>query len=191
MSAIFYTAEGKITRKLSAPAGYDFNICLKPDESGWIEGDQYEDNFYVDVQTKTVKDRGARPSDNHDFDLASKTWFDKRSMAEHKRDKWKEIKDARAAAEEGGFVWDGSTFDSDEVSQRRIGDAVTMAGIVPNFTIDWTLADNTVRTLSAADMVNAGKALSRHVQAVFQRGRARRAEIEAATTKQEVNAVVW
>lgn len=155
-----------------------------------VGGDVWlEDEFYV--ENKVLVPKGPRPSDDHEFDYTTKKWKDPRTLAQIKAVRWNKIKRSRTEAEEAGFTWDGSTFDSDEVSQRRIGDAVTMAGIVPGFTIDWTLADNTVRTLSAADMVNVGLSLSQHIQAVFQRGRARRAEIEAATTKQEVNAIDW
>lgn len=59
------------------------------------------------------------------------------------------------------------------------------------FSIDWTLADNTVRTLSGADMIAAGQAMALHIEAQHETGRAVRAAIMAATTLAEVDAVQW
>jgi hypothetical protein len=47
----------------------------------------------------------------------------------------------------------------------------------PAFSIDWTLADNTVRTLSQADMVNVGLAMGQHIQTQFSKARSLRSQI--------------
>lgn len=108
-----------------------------------------------------------------------------------KNTKWATIKQARSAAEYAGFTWDGSTFDSDATSQNRITGAVTLAQMSSDFTIDWILADNTTRTLSSTDMMQVGAALGAHVAAQFANGVLLRAQIDAATTKEAVEAVVW
>lgn len=105
--------------------------------------------------------------------------------------KWAAIKLARSAAEYAGFTWDGSTFDSDATSQNRITGAVTLAQMSPDFTIDWILADNTTRTLNFTDMLQVGATLGAHVAAIFANGVLLRAQIDAATTKAEVEAIVW
>lgn len=112
-----------------------------------------------------------------------------------KRIKWAEVKAARDAAEFGGFVWDGSTFDSDPASQSRIQGAAQLATLAQMagepFAIDWTLADNTVRTLSGADMLAAGVAMGQHVQAAHEAARALREAIDAAADADELAGVVW
>ena len=119
-------------------------------------------------------------------------WVDSRDLGQLKSDKWEEIKAARSAAEYGGFVWDGSTFDSDAASQQKIIGASQMASLNPaSFEVDWTLADNTVRTLNAADMNAVGIALGQHVNAQYVHARTLRQQIEDATTKAEIEAVVW
>lgn len=133
----------------------------------------------------------ARPSSAHVFDYASKQWVDPRTLADFKAAKWAEIKKAREAAEFGGFTWDGSTFDSDAMSQSRIMGAVQLANLDPGFTIAWTLADNSVRSLSASDMFAVGVALGQHVAAQHEKARTLRAQIEAATTTEQVAAVAW
>lgn len=109
--------------------------------------------------------------------------------------KWAFIKSQRSALEFGGFTWDGSAFDSDPQAQARIQGGVQLATIAAAqsqpFSIDWTLADNTVRTLSGADMIAVGMTLAAHVQTVHAIARALRLQIEAATTLAEVEAVVW
>lgn len=114
-----------------------------------------------------------------------------RGLEDVKADKWKQIKQARNIEEFGGFEWDGSRFDSNAISQQRIAGAAQMAAINPAFTVDWTLADNTVRELDAQEMISVGVALSGHVAAAHAKARDLRQQIEAAQTEEEVEAVVW
>jgi hypothetical protein len=125
------------------------------------------------------------------FDGAKLVWHDPRTLADHKAAQWELIKQARSQAEYAGFTWDGSTFDSDTLSQNRITGAVTLAQLSPGFTINWTLADNSTRTLNQADMIAVGVALGQHVQTQFTKAQALRVAIEAATTPEDVAAVVW
>lgn len=125
------------------------------------------------------------------YHLATNSVVDTRTLDDRKTQKWVEIRGARDAAEFGGFTWDGSTFDSDATSQSRIMGAAQLAQLDPTFTVDWTLADNSVRTLSADDMVAVGVALGQHVATQHATARTLRAQIQAAATAAEVAAVVW
>ena len=119
-------------------------------------------------------------------------WVDGRTLDDLKAAKWEEIKAARSNAEYGGFSWDGSEFDSDAASQQKIMGASQLAGLDPdNFLVDWTLKDNTVRTLNAADMNAVGAALGQHVNSQYVKARNLRQQIESATTKAEVEAIAW
>lgn len=112
-----------------------------------------------------------------------------------KGDARRSITRARDSAEFGFFTWDGSRFDANERSQARIQGALQLATLAlatgGAFTVDWTLADNTVRTLSAQDFVGVGQALAAHVEAAHVKARALKAQIDAATSLEEVAAVVW
>ena len=122
----------------------------------------------------------------------SGAWTDVRDLEQKKADKWGQIKATRDSIEHGGFTWDGSTFDSDLASQNKIIGAVQLANVTgPTFTIDWTLANNSVRALSAADMVEVGKTLGLHVSTQHTIARGLRQQIEAATTAQQVEAIAW
>lgn len=108
---------------------------------------------------------------------------------------WTIVKINRDIREFNGFVWDNSEFDSDPQSQSRIQGGVQLAQIAEQasqpFSITWTLKDNSVRVLSAQDMINVGLALAAHVQAVHQIGRAVREQINLATTVEEVELIAW
>jgi hypothetical protein len=148
-------------------------------------------NAFYDNSTKEVKQKPDAPSLHHVFNYTTKQWEDPRTLADLKSAQWVTIKRARSAAEYAGFTWDGSTFDSDAISQNRITGAVTLAQMSSTFSIDWVLADNTVRTLNQSDMLAVGAALGAHVAAIFAKGVLLREQIEAATTAEEVAGVVW
>ena len=111
--------------------------------------------------------------------------------------KWEEIKQKRADVEFSPFTWDGSSFDADIQSRTRVQGAVMMAQLAvaqgqgAGFSVDWTLSDNTIRTLGAADMIAAGLALGNHVGAAYATARSLRAGLAAASTLAEVAAIVW
>lgn len=146
-------------------------------------------DYYVE-NGELVK-KSDQPSDHHTFDYTTKQWVDPRTLSDLQVAKWEQIKRARSSAEFGGFTWDGSPFDSDAISQSRIQGAVQLAAMAPEFTIEWTLADNSARNLSAADLANVGAALGIHVATQHAKARTLRSQIEAATTAAEVDAVTW
>lgn len=108
---------------------------------------------------------------------------------------WERIKAARDAAEQAGFVYNGMRFDSDRVSVGRIGNAVTLAMLAQMFgqpfSEDWTLADNSVVTLDAIGMMAVGMACGQYVGPIFNRARVLREQIAAATTADQLDAIVW
>lgn len=124
-----------------------------------------------------------------------KRWLSQPTLASLKLARWSAIKAAREAAEYSPFAWDGSSFDADSESQRRIQGAAQLAMIAAAaqqaFSIDWTLADNTVRTLSGTEMIGVGLALGTHVATQHVIARGLRAEIEDATTSQQLEAINW
>lgn len=135
--------------------------------------------------------KGISPSIHHTFNWATKQWQDLRTLQDLRAAKWAEIKQARSVVEYGGFTWDTSTFDSDAISQARIQGAVQLAGMSADFAIDWTLADNAARTLSAANMLAVGAALGLHVASQFAKARGLRAQVEAAASAAELTLIGW
>jgi hypothetical protein len=108
---------------------------------------------------------------------------------------WARIKAARDASIASGFTWDGAVFDSDDLATQRIQGAVQLAvlaaGAGQAFFMDWTLFDNTTRALSGADMIAVGVALGSFVQVRFAAGVALRAQVEAATSLDQLQQLAW
>lgn len=123
------------------------------------------------------------------------TWVDVRTFAQQQAAAWARIKAARDAALSAPVTWDGSTFDADENARQRIGQALQLATMAAQagqaYSVPWTLADNTVRVLSGADLAQVAVAMGLQFQATFAKGQALRAQIEAATTQAELDAVIW
>lgn len=148
------------------------------------------DPSYQYVLDGLVRNMPERPSPAHIFDYSMKAWVDVRTLDELKAEKWAEVRQARDAAEFGGFSWQGQVFDSDQISQGRITGAVQLAQLDPGFAIDWTLADNTVVQLDAAQMQVVGIALGSHVSAQHARARALREAIHAPGVTPEALAAI-
>jgi hypothetical protein len=164
-------------------------------EYGFIASEARHRPGDVYVAGGNLVEKPARPSPEHTWDYASQAWVDARTLDAVKAQRWAQIKAQRDAVEFGGFTWSGDEFDSDAESQARIMGAVQMALIAVQaeqpFAIDWTLASNAVRSMSAADIVSAGLALGEHVAAAHGIARTLRAAIDACTTAAEVEAVAW
>ena len=127
---------------------------------------------------------GDPPDDYSYFDYATKEWVDPRTLDDLKDQKWEELKQQRNALEISGFVFEGQTYDSDQVSQGRIMGAA-MAGVDQV----WTLADNTVVALSSNQVKQLYEALQQHIASAHERGRIARQLIYKAETREQVDAV--
>ena len=132
-----------------------------------------------------------QPSEHHEFDYSAGQWVDPRALQDFKDAKWSEMKHERATREFSGFTWDGSTFDSDQLSQSRISGVALAAALDPTMVVDWTLKDNTVRTLTAAEFVQAATSMLVFVGALHATSRLLREQIEAAQSREAVEAIAW
>lgn len=104
-----------------------------------------------------------------------------------------EVNGLRLACEVSGCETPLGRVDTDGDSQRKINGAVTMALIAQTagqpFTVDWTMADNSLVTHDAPAMIAMGVAVGQHVSDCHERGAALKAEIDAADTVEEIEAV--
>ena len=135
------------------------------------------------------------PSAHHIFDYTTKQWVDPRTLDDHKSAKWKEIKRQRDVAEFATFTYNNMEFDGDLDAQRRLAAyiSVSKSSIAAGqpFEAEFTLANNTTVTLTAQDFVGIELAKVQAVAATFNHASALRAQIDAATTVQEVEAITW
>lgn len=109
--------------------------------------------------------------------------------------KWMSIKAVRDRLEFSTFTWNGLVFNTDPTSQARIAGAVINAmaakSLNQSYSVEWTLSDNTSYVLDIDNVIALGQALAAHVQALHAKSREIRAEIDNATTIEEVEAIQW
>lgn len=200
MNIKWYTAYVEATGEIVATFSCDAADAPlnTPTDALLIEGEHYsatgyiKDGVFAAYTPEEASAKANRPGSKFLWSNLSMSWVDLRSLEEAKAAKWDQIKAKRNDAEWGGFAWDGSVFDSDPLSQSRIQGAVLLANLSPSsFSVDWTLKDNSVRVLSASQMVGVGEALGSHVAAQHTIGRQLRQEIENATTVEAVESVTW
>ncbi len=182
-AATVHNSDGKIlyAQQNATELALDGQTYVK----GIPEGDLGD--FYV--ADGEIKEKGSQPSEAYEFNYNTKRWV--YDLSQHRGDKWAEIKSARSAEEFGTFEWNGFTFDCDEVSQRRIQGAVQLAALDNTTGMDWTLADNSSQTFNSTELQQVGQALGAHVNACHVKARDIRAQIDAATTEAELDAISW
>lgn len=117
-------------------------------------------------------------------------------LEDAKAKKWAQIKGDRVRAEDAGFeVPSLGVFQSDNESRQKIVGAGLAAKIAKDdgkpYTVDWTLADNSVISLNAEQMIEVGQDLLVYLDGVHQRSRRLYGLIEAATTVEDVEAINW
>jgi Domain of unknown function (DUF4376) len=99
--------------------------------------------------------------------------------------KWQEIKLARARVESAGFEYAGKHYQSDTaVSQSRIMQAASIALTNPAWVFDWVASDNTISTLTSAQMLGLNLALNQHIAACFSIAQVLREHIYTANREQ-------
>ena len=178
MTAIVKKATGQLINSISAP---DDVVEMNTPEGCLAVEDPPEPNmYYLDGWVAMP----AQPTPHHTFDYSIKQWIDLRTLDEIKAQKWAEIKAMRDQLEFGGFEFEGSIYDSDQVSQGRI-----MGAVIAGVDQIWTLADNTTVELSAPQLQQLYAALQAHIASVHERGRIARQLIFDAETIEQVEAV--
>lgn len=123
-----------------------------------------------------------------------KEFLPQKPLAELKSEKRAEINKARDEAEQGGFEYMGKVFDSDPISCQRISCAAQAISLVPaseENKIVWTCQDNTTIELTAAELSGLVVALSQWSISCHTKASELKAQIDAAKTAEELEAIVW
>lgn len=128
----------------------------------------------------------AKPSSHHYFDYSTRKWRDPRNLTQLKDEKWNQLKQHRNAFEFSGFLFEGFIYDSDQVSQGRI-----LGAVLAGQSQTWTTSDNSTIELTAEQLRSLYTALQMHVAIAHERGRIAREAIQAATTKEQIEAIVF
>lgn len=158
----------------------------------YVIGSNPPDSYYLNDQWVV---KPSRPSSKHVWNKITKQWEDPRTIEQIKLEKRAEINQAREAEFDAPLVTPHGTFDSDPKARTSITDAVLLAQTLQSLgtptTIDFTLYDNSTVTLDTAGMITVGLMLGQKIQAAHAKSRALKAQIEAATTKEQIDAIKW
>lgn len=111
-------------------------------------------------------------------------------LKEIKAFKLEELKRARNEAEQQPVTTDKGVFDVDDKSITRITNAITVLQITST-TLEWTLADNTIATVNAIDLQNVIMALAQQSNAVHEKYRLLKEQVNTCETAEDVEKVVW
>lgn len=110
-------------------------------------------------------------------------------LAQAKASKIIQLKTARDNEELSPVSYGGYLWDFDDKAQMRINGAITVLG---NNTITWTSADNEeIKSVNVNDLKQVVGAAAIRSNALHIKYRELKAEVEQATTKAEVESVVW
>lgn len=105
---------------------------------------------------------------------------------------WENIKKLRSLSEVQPLLFDGNLYDADFVSQQRISGAVQLATLAPaEWTIDWTLANNSTLTLTKVQVISLGIALAQRTNDIYAYSRVIRESIDAAESIEDLNEIAW
>lgn len=111
-----------------------------------------------------------------------------------KQYKREEINKARDEAEQGGFIYMGKVFDSDQVSCLRMTAAAQAMSLLPasdENKITWTTQDNSTIDLTAAELMGLVGALAQWSNTCHEKATALKAKIDACLTAEELDEIKW
>lgn len=96
---------------------------------------------------------------------------------------WDTVKAARNAAEQSGCPYMSSVLDSDQLSVQRIAIAVQAAqnaisAGITDLTLDWTMQDNSVLTMTAEQVIGMSIALAVYSNSLHTKARELREQID-------------
>lgn len=122
----------------------------------------------------------------------SMEWVEIATLAEAQANAWAAAKKARGEAESADFEFAGTLYQPDVA---KITGAF-LAALLPRaesdpFAIDWTVADNSVVTLTAPQVMALGLTLTARINSIHQQGRQLRALIDNAATPAEAYGYTW
>lgn len=129
------------------------------------------------------------------WDDNTMSWEDPRVLQDHKQAKRQEMKSARDERMLSGFTSNTIRYDSTVEAQLNIQTAVlqAMAAKVDSlpFNITWTAEDNSEVALNRTGVLDLGKDLQQMLNNAQDKYRTKKVAINAATTKEEVEAITW
>lgn len=151
----------------------------------------------VDVATGAVVDwqPPAPPDDASQtwaWDAEARRWVSRPTIAAQRAAAWELIKAERGRRLSSTFSCAGRVYqiDRDNVPGAAL-DALRAQLASEPWSIDWTLADNSVVTLNSSQMIEMAMAMRQAISDLWAASEQLRSQIEAATTPEQLAAIAW
>lgn len=126
-----------------------------------------------------------------DWDDAAADWVLVPTLEGLRASRWARLREQRNALEVAPLLVDGMLFDADERAVARIGLALKEAELTPGWSEPWTLADDSISTITAPVLMRMLLALAARGRRLHRAGRALRQQLAEATTAADIEAVNW
>jgi Domain of unknown function (DUF4376) len=162
----------------SVAAGNSLLSTPAPDAPSWWDGTSW-------------RAKPARPSSAHEWDIGAKFWRDSRSLQDARISRNGAMKAAMDSASSAQITVAGLTYDADPAAMAAMLQEVQLASLTPTAAINWTLANNVVRSHTLAQLRTVAQAIRTRNTANRAKYEARRAAISAALSIAAVDAVAW
>lgn len=147
------------------------------------------DGIDTDAHAAHLKSVGTIPAD---WVMVAKDTALQTSLASKKADKVRLIEQARDRATVQDVIAHGTQWQADERSQKLLGDAITLALAGLPLPPVWRDSLNNNMTLnSVADLVAVAGAMAEQTNAAYVKSWQLKAQVAAATTAAEVDAISW
>ena len=127
-----------------------------------------------------------QPSPNHMWD--GEKWV--LNLEQFKAEKIAKLANARWQEETGGYIYKGHEFHSDRESQNRVFQAYMASLNNPNFTATWKTKTGWLE-MTANDFITLYNEFQIFLQGLYKKEKQLQAQVEAATTIEELNKVEW
>ena len=193
-ATIYKTITGEITRW--GDYTLDEVTATLGDDESFIEGIFNGHDCYVELETVTVKPFPPRTKPHYEFDFTTATWIEPRTIGEIKLARKTYVNTSRMVANQTSFTFEGKEIAVDPLSRSDIdathGYILINNALPEGWPNGWKCIDNTYVDITTVEkwyqfytaMVAQGTINFAHAQTL-------KAAIDAASTVEDVEAVVW
>ena len=193
--AVYQTATGEIRQINQSLDTASVVAVIGPDQSVLEVDDLVSDHTHY-VTSGAATPKPASPNPIYTWDWPTHTWVDTRAIADVRAAKNQSINAARLAANQSTFPFAGKIIQCGAVGRSDIdgiNGAVTLTGALPpGFPGGWKALDNTFVSIpDKATWTSFYFAMVAQGQANWAQSQSLKAQVAAATTNQQVDAITW
>lgn len=187
--AVYVTATGVITQLMTADED-GVAAALKPGQWALEVGPEVGDTTHY-VKNNAALPYPVKPTPSAVWDLATEAWVDQRTLQQLKDEKWEQVKAARIVAYQKSFTVGGFTFNGDlptrlYLTQLGVSAVATSSGWAGKV----ATSDEVVGAVNKTQMLAIIEAMRLQNEAVYVTANLLRGQINAATTKAQLDAIV-